>query len=365
MKKIFSIILITIMVNTFVFSQYNFKVEKKIKTTSVKNQQRTGTCWSFASSSFLESELMRLGKGEHNLSEMFVVHNIYLAKAWNYFYRQGKTNFSEGGLAHDILLAIRKYGIVPEEVYDGRNGTNKPHDHSEMSKLLKAILDATIKQKRPSGNWINAYSAILDTYMGEAPEEFEYKGKKYTPQSFAKSLGFDADDYVEITSFSHQPFYKTFVLEIPDNFSNGIYYNVPIEDLMEITNYALNNDFSVAWDGDVSEKGFAAGKGVAIVPKQESKAEMFEEPQEELEVSQATRQETFNNYSTTDDHLMHVVGIAKDQNGTKYYLIKNSWGEISKYKGFLYASEAYYKLKTVSIMVHKDAIPKSIAKKMF
>lgn len=365
MKKILLSVFIIFLANHTIFAQYNFEIEKQVKTTSVKNQQKTGTCWSFASSSFLESELMRLGKGEHNLSEMFVVRNIYLAKAWNYFYRHGKTNFSEGGLAHDILLAIQKYGLVPEEVYNGRNGTNNPHDHSEMSKLLKAILEATVKQKRPSSNWINAYSAVLDTYMGEAPKEFEYQGKTYTPQSFAQSLGFNVEDYVEITSFTHQPFYKTFVLEIPDNFSNGIYHNVPIQDLMDITNNALNNNFSIAWDGDVSEKGFAAGKGVAIIPKQESKAQIFEEPQEEIKVSQETRQETFNNYSTTDDHLMHVVGIAKDQNGTKYYLIKNSWGEISKYKGFLYASEAYYKLKTVAIMVHKDAIPKDIAKKMF
>ena len=365
MKKILSLVILLCSLNPVIFAQYTFEVEKKIKTTSVKNQQRTGTCWSFASSSFLESELMRLGKGEHDLSEMFVVRNIYLAKAWNYFYRQGKTNFGEGGLAHDILLAIQKYGIVPEEVYNGRNGTNNPYDHSEMSKLLKAILDATIKQKRPSDNWINAYTAILDTYIGKAPKTFEYKGKKYTPQSFAQSLGFNIDEYIEITSFTHRPFYQTFVLEIPDNFSNGIYYNVPIQDLIDITNYAFANNFSIAWDGDVSEKGFAANKGVAILPKQEAKAEMFEAPQEEKEVNQETRQETFNNYATTDDHLMHLVGTAKDQNNTKYYLIKNSWGEISKYKGFLYLSEAYYKLKTVSIMVHKDAIPKNIAKKMF
>jgi len=345
-------------------AQYNFTIENNVECTDVKSQGRTGTCWSFATSSFLESELIRKGKGKQNLSEMFIVKNIYKNKARNYVLRQGKANFSQGSLAHDLIAVAKSHGVVPEAAFSGMLEGSEKHDHGEMETVLKGMLDGVLKRKKLSTNWKNAFNAVLDIYLGTTPEKFTFEGKQFTPQDYANHLNINPDDYVSITSYTHHPFYGDFVLEIPDNYSNGSFINVPIEELEAIVDNAIKNGYSVAWDGDVSEKGFSSKEGIAVLPVDEKREDLFENPGEELKVNQDLRQETFESYSTTDDHLMHLTGTAKDQKGNKYYLIKNSWGERGPHKGFLYMSSAYLQLKTVAIMVHKDAIPAAIAKKL-
>lgn len=345
-------------------AQYQFTPKENLKCTSIKNQQRTGTCWSFSTVSFLEAELLRMGEEQHDLSEMYIVRNIYKDKARNYVLRQGKANFSQGSLNHDVMRALNMGGIIPEEAYSGKLPGENIHDHSEMERALKGMLDGILKGKRLSDKWMGAFSCILDNYMGAVPETFTYKGKSYTPASFTESLGINPADYVTLTSFSHHPFYESFILEIPDNYSNGSYYNIPLDELQAIADYALSQGYTVAWDGDVGEKGFSAGKGIAVIPADKSQDELFDEPVKEATVDQEMRQKAFESYATTDDHLMHLTGTAVDQNGTKYYLTKNSWGEISPYKGYLHMSSAYFRMKTVGIMVHKDAIPEDIAAKL-
>ena len=335
---------------------YHFKDDIKISHSEIKSQDSTGTCWCFATASFIESELMRENKGNFDLSEMHVVRNVYKDKARNYVLRQGKANFGEGALAHDYINAVRDHGLVPQSAYSGLLGNARRHNHGEMAAMLKSLLEGVVKQKRVSSKWKTIYSQILDTYLGKAPTEFEYQGEKYTPQEFAKKIGFNASDYVSLTSYTHHPFYDEFVLEIPDNYSSGAFYNVPIDKLVAIIDHAVANGYSVAWDGDVSERGFSMRDGIAILPSG-NRNNAFKEPGDELTVNQEMRQATFENFTTTDDHLMHLVGTATDKNGKKYYVIKNSWGSVGPYGGKLYMSEAYVRLKTVSILLHKDAIP--------
>ena len=337
--------------------KYDFTMEFSIEHTDIKSQGSTGTCWCFATTSFLESELMRRGKGKHDLSEMFVVKNVYQDKARNYVLRHGTAQFGQGALAHDMVQGVKRGGLMPEEAFDGLDEGESRHNHGEMEVVLKGMLDAVIKQPKPSAKWPLAYARVLDTYLGSAPETFAYEGRTYTPLEFAKDLDFRADDYVSITSYNHHPFYEKFVLEIPDNYSNGLFYNLPVDEMVSIIDYAIENGFSVAWDGDVSERGFSSKNGIAIVPEDEQRRDLFEVVGPEKVIDQETRQETFNSYSTTDDHLMHLVGISRDSQGNKYYVIKNSWGEVGPYNGLLHMSEAYVRLKTVAILVHKDAIP--------
>lgn len=346
------------------FSQYQFTMTNDCHCTTIKNQQNTGTCWSFATSSFLESELIRMSKQDFDLSEMYFVRQIYLDKAQNYIYRQGKAQFSQGGLSHDVISAFVKAGAVPESVYSGKLPGEYMHDHTEMEKAMKGMLDALTSQSRISSKWASAVNGVLDAYMGSVPATFKMDGKEYTPKSYAQSLGIQPEDYVSFTSYSHHPFYQPFVLEIPDNWSNGSFYNLPMDDLVAIARNAVENGYSVAWDGDVSEKGFSAKNGIAVLPVDEKREDLFSRPGEEVAVSQQLRLETFSNYSTTDDHLMHITGLAKDQNGTRYFYTKNSWGEISPYNGYVYMSEPYFRLKTVALMVNKKAIPADIRKKL-
>ena len=342
--------------------KYEFTIDTEISCSPVRSQDRTGTCWCFAGTSFLESELMRRSEGTHDLSEMFVVKNIYRDKALNYVLRQGKANFSQGALAHDYLNAIEKYGIVPEEVFSGKTVGEKAHNHGEMEVLLKGMLDGVVKQKKLSPRWNDAFGRVLDVYLGESPEVFQYRSASWTPQDFSDSIEFDADDYVAFTSYSHHPFYEPFVLEIPDNFSNGSFMNVPVDDIVEIIDSAIDSGFGVMWDGDVSENGFSANRGIAVLPADENAKDnknrplFHSEPVEQLEVTQELRQERFMSYSTTDDHLMHLVGRATDQKGNKYYLIKNSWGKIGPHKGYLYMSEAYVRLHTLAVTVNRDCL---------
>ncbi|MCU7497590.1 MAG: aminopeptidase [Ignavibacteria bacterium] len=353
---------------------YSFVKDFEIKTTPVKNQARTGTCWCFATVSFLETELLRQGKGEYDLSEMFIVRNSYPLKAESYIRYQGMANYGEGGQAHDVINQIRSFGIVPEEAYTGRNNGEEKHNHAEMKAVTESMLKTMAENKsgKLSRRWKEAYEAVLDVYMGKLPKEFTYKGRTYTPLTFAKDeLKLNLDDYVELTSYSHHPFYSKFALEIPDNWSRGEYYNLPMDELEMVVDNALKNGYSVAWDGDISEHEFSQKKGYAILPLKDwndktssEKDEVVTSPEVEKTVTQQDRQEAFDNYTTTDDHLMHFVGLAHDQKGSKYYLTKNSWGTEQTNGGYIYISEPYVRLKTVAIMVHKDAIPGEIAKKL-
>lgn len=352
---------------------HTFTMDFQVKTTPVKNQSKSGTCWCFATVSFLETELLRMGKGEYDLSEMYLIRNNYSRKAENYIRYQGIANYGEGGQAHDVLDLIRTYGIVPEEAYPGRNNGEEKHNHAEMKSVTRGMLDAWVTNKagKLSPRWEEAYNSVLDVYFGKLPIEFSYKGTKYTPISFRQSLGLNPDDYVEITSYTHSPFYEKFRLEIPDNWTGKDYYNVPMEDMMAIIDNAIKNGYSVTWDGDVSEHEFSQKNGYAVIPLKDwddksasEKEEKLTKPEEEKTITQELRELTFNNYTTTDDHLMHITGIAHDQNNTKFYYTKNSWGTDQTNGGFIYLSAPYVKLKTVAIMVHKNAIPKEIAQKM-
>ncbi len=343
--------------------KYEFTIQKSISCTPVKSQDQTGTCWSFATASFIESELMRRDKGEHNLSEMFIVKNIYKDKALNYVLRKGKANFSEGALAHDFINSAARYGMVPEEIYSGKADEADKHNHGELEAVCLGMLEGVVKRSTLSPKWGVAFDRVLETYLGDAPENFTYRGRSYTPVEFAKDMDFRKEDYVSITSYSHHPFYEDFVLEIPDNFSNGSFYNLPIEDVVETVDYAIENGFGVAWDGDVSERGFSASRGIAVLPKDPRRSDMLTRVGAELEVDQEMRQATFMSYETTDDHLMHLTGVATDPAGNRYYMIKNSWGEQGPYQGYIHMSQAYLKLKTVSILVHKDGVPPRLRKR--
>lgn len=361
-----------------------FSTVVDIPTTTVKNQQSTGTCWCYAGISYIETELLRLGAPEIDLSEMYIVRLAYTQKAKRYFRVHGKGNYSEGGQAHDVLNVIKENGFVPEAVYSGNRYGSDFHIHKEMVKSTKSMLDEIVKKPNRviTPVWEESVNGVLDTYMGKTPKTFTYEGTETTPAAYAEKLGFNTEDYIEITSYNHHPFYEKVNLEIPDNWSDDLYYNVPMDEMMDVINYALNNGFSVCWDGDVSEKGFSHRNGYAVLPasktadmtdseiakweKDVEKAEKkVSQKGKEPEVDQTLRQLTFDNFETTDDHLMHLTGIVKDQNGTTYYKTKNSWADNSnKFGGYLNMSEAYVKLKTVAIMVHKDAIPKEVKKKL-
>ena len=357
-------------------------------TTSVKDQHMSGTCWSFSGLSFLEDELLKNGKGEYDLSEMFVVRQCYIDKAINFVRYYGKTNFGEGGGLLDIPYVYNKYGMVPESAYNGLQYGEEKHNHGELAAVLTAYLNEIVKNPNDklSTAWLNGYIGILDAYLGKAPETFEYNGKTYTPKSFAQELGLDMNDYLPVTSFSHHDFYKQFVLEVPDNWDHGLYYNVPMEEMQQIVDNAIEKGYTVLWAADVSEKGFKWYDGVALMPKvdrnkakegtelsrwvklkdSEKEDEMydFKGPVEEIEVTQESRQLGFDNYETTDDHGMVIVGTAVDQKGNKYYKVKNSWDSEQVYDGYFYISMPYFLAKTMSIMVNKDAVPSEILGKL-
>ena len=372
MRKIllFSLVLFS-SANIFAQEKFEFTSIIDLDATEIKSQDNTGTCWSYSTTSFIESELIRLGKGKHNISEMFNVRFVYKEKALNYVGRQGKANFSQGSLSHDVMNSIRENGMVPDEVYTGLPNGEEKHNHDELETILKSIVDGLIKTRKLSENWLNAFMSVVDTYLGEEPEEFKYKGKKYTPQSFSKDMGINPDDYVNISSFSHEPFYKQFILNVPDNFSNGSFYNLPLDEYMQVIDAALENGFTMAWDADVSEKGFSSKEGVAVIPAKDRKDMSDKETRQvckeiipELEVTQENRQKAFDSHETTDDHLMHITGKLKDQKGNIYYKVKNSWGTKRGIDGFIYASAAFVKMKSISVMVHKDALPAAIKTKL-
>lgn len=366
---------------------YEFTTVVSHKATPVKDQSSTGTCWCFATASFIESELLRMGKGEYDLSEMFIVRQKYMNQMEDNYLRRGKGNIGEGSLAHTFKNAYKQVGIVPEEAYSGLIDGNKEHNHGALSRYFKALVDANIASKKRTPQYYALINNLFDTYLGKLPEKFTYKGKEYTPQSFTESLGLNMDDYIELTSFTHKPYYEMFSPEVPDNWENQPMYNLPLDELIETIDYALNKGYTVCWDGDVSEQGFSFKNGIAINPQVEDVKDYsttdrarfekmpkyqrmdevfkFEQPYPEINVTPEIRQDGYEKFVTTDDHLMHITGIVKDQNGTKYYITKNSWGaESNKSGGYLNMSESYVRAKTICVMVHKDSLPKELKKKL-
>ncbi|MBQ6612239.1 MAG: aminopeptidase [Alistipes sp.] len=393
MKKIFALAL-GLMCVTGAMAQEaaspEFTVVKENAITSIKNQNQAGTCWCYSSLAFIESELLRMGKGEYDFSEMFIVHNTYLDRADKAVRTHGDISFSQGGSFYDVIYGMEAFGLVPEaEMRPGVMYGMELSNHNELSAVSNAVVAAIAEGKHRSLQvdangqplWKKTIEAIHDVYLGERPEKFTYNGKEYTPKSFYESLGLNADDYVSLTSYTHHPFYKPFVLEIQDNWRWSQSYNLPIDELMEVFDNAIMEGYTIAWGSDVSEKGFTR-QGIAVLPDDMKGADLqgsdmakwlnlteeekknTPKPTTQKWCTQEERQIAYDNWETTDDHGMLIYGIAKDQNGTEYYMVKNSWGEAGTYKGIWYASKAFVRYKTMNIVVHKNAIPKEIRKKL-
>ncbi len=364
--------------------EYEFTVIKENPVTSIKNQYRSGTCWCYSALSFIESEILREKGQEVDLSEMFVVGKSYHDRAVKYVRLDGHLNFAAGSSFGDVLHVIKDYGIVPQAAYSGFNyGTEMP-EQAELDAVLKGYVDAVAKNpnRKLTTAWVNGLDGILNAYLGEVPETFNVDGVEYTAESYRDALGINPDDYVNLSSLTHHPFYEPFIIEVCDNWRWDTAYNLPIEEFMEVMYNAIDKGYTIAWGSDVSEKGFTRD-GLAIMPVEEKKAaagsdqerwvgKAAEQPKEEvkaelpkeMEITQEMRQEGYDRKTTTDDHGMHIYGVAKDQNGTKYFMVKNSWGETGKYKGVWYASDSFVKYKTLNIVVHKDALSKDIKKKL-
>ena len=364
--------------------EYEFTTVKENPITSVKNQYRSGTCWCFSALSFIESEILRTKGQEVDLSEMFVVGKSYRDRAIKYVRLDGHLNFAAGSSFGDVLHVLDDYGIVPQTEMPGLNyGTELP-EHNELDAALKGYVTAikSNPNKVLSTAWVNGFDGIVAAYLGEYPETFVVDGKEYTPETYRDALGFNYDDYVNLSSFTHHPFYEPFIIEVCDNWRWDSAYNLPIDEMMEVMYNAIDNGYTIAWGSDVSEKGFTRD-GLAVMPIEEKKAaagsdqerwvgKAAEEKKEEVKaelpvemtITQEMRQDGYDRKKTTDDHGMHIYGVAKDQNGNKYFMVKNSWGETGKYKGIWYASDAFVRYKTLNIVVHKDALPKHIAKKL-
>ena len=367
---------------------FKFTDVKIVKTTPVRDQNKSGTCWCFSANTFLESEILNKTGKEVNLSEMFVVNHCYRDKAEKFIRMYGKLNFAQGGSIMDNVYVWRKYGMVPEEVYTGLNYGEDNHVHGELEAAAQGVVNAVVKNpnKKISTAWKNALAGVLDAYLGSLPETFVYEGKAYTPQSFAASLGLNMDDYVPVTSWTHHEFYKPCMVEVPDNWLCANSYNVPLADFEAIVDLSIENGHAVSWAADVSERGFNWKNGFALIPaevdestlegtelsrwvklsEKERQNKRFEikGPVKEITVTQELRQEMFDSQETTDDHGMVIVGTATDQEGNKYYKVQNSWTDKQVYGGFFYVSRAYFLAKTLNILVHKSAIPADVAKKM-
>ena len=355
----FSILLTFLAVSLSLNAQtYQFTTVKDIEANPVISQDNTGTCWSFSTTSFLESEIIRQTGKQIDLSEMYNVRNTYPKKGYNYFMRQGNAQFGEGGLSHDVINCARDFGLVPQSAYSGKTDEKAKYDHSKMEVELKELLKkAVASPKEMSRTWKNDYEKILSNYMGNNVTSFIYEGKKYTPQEFLTMTKLNMNDYVTLTSFTNEPFYKEFILDIPDNFSNGTFYNLPLDEFMFNIDYAIKNGFTIALDVDVSEKTFSGKDGIAVIPDNDADMKsILTEIKIEKKITPEFRQAEFENYDTTDDHLMHIIGKVKDQKGNEYYKVKNSWGKTSGKQGFVYMSIPYLQLKTISVLMHKDGM---------
>ncbi|MFT5156728.1 MAG: bleomycin hydrolase [Bacteroidia bacterium] len=331
--------------------------------SSVKNQGKTGTCWSFSTSSFIESEVQKVIGQDIDLSEMFTVRNIYMEKAEKYVRYHGGSNFSQGSLGHDVFASFLKYGAMPEEAYPGK-AKDSIHNHRVLEKELKSYLDQMIQAKQIDPHWKAGFAAIIDKHLGEVPAVFKYKGQSYNAKSFAEMLELKPSNYIGITSFTHQPLYQNVVVEVPDNFSDGKYFNTTLDEMMETMNYALKNGYSIEWDGDVSEVGFQARSGYALMTTDTAALMKLPILPPEQMVNAFLRQAAFDNYSTTDDHLMHVVGLVLSEDGRKFYITKNSWSEKMGIEGYVLISEAYMRMKTVCIYVNRKGVPEELYQKM-
>ena len=367
-------------------SKYNFKQVQRLAASPVESQGRTGTCWSFSALSFLESEIMRIKKSDDPivLSEMFIVRKAYEEKAKKYVRMDGRTNFGEGGAFHDIPFVIKNFGIVPRSVYSGLKKRKDVYNHGSMFDRLDSIVQlANLSGKGIQAEWLSAYNAELDNGIGVLPTNFKYKGSNYTPQTFYNSLGIDMNNYVSLTSFTNHQMYQKCMLQIPDNWLWDESYNVRLNELFESTLHALKSGYTVAWGADVSEDGFSFRNGIAIVPASDAQIKVegkdnknfsdagadkysaaFLNPVREVEVTQEMRQKAYDEKQTTDDHGMHIIGYSLDRKGRYFFLVKNSWGTSNYPEGYLYVSEAYFKLKTINIYLHKEAIQDQLRTKI-
>lgn len=345
-----------------------------LENSTVKNQGSSGTCWSYSTNSFLESEMARMGKKPIDIAEIYTARCVYIDKADAYVRMHGAVSWGDGGSCHDVINMYAKYGAVPQSVYTGLNYGTTKNKFGEMQAILKGMLDAIVRN--PNGkltpNWKVAFQRVLDTYLGEYPETFQWEGKEYTPKTFAqKYVGINPADYVELSSFTDKPYYEQSILMVPDNWSWDKVYNIKMNDITDAIDYALENGYTVAWATDVSEKYFSWKNGVAFVPEKEwedmeedEQKALFNGTKPERKITAKMRQEAFDNYSTTDDHGMHIVGSATDQSGREYYMVKNSWGEKNDYKGYIYVTKAYVKYKTTAFLVHKNGLPKELKNKL-
>ncbi|MCF0188695.1 MAG: aminopeptidase [Bacteroidaceae bacterium] len=367
---------------------FEFTTIKELPITSIKNQAQSGTCWCFSSLSFFESELLRMGKGEHDLCEMFVVHHTMIDRGVQAVRTHGDVSFAQGGSFYDVAYCIKNYGICPQ---DAMPEPGKPYgsatiNHNELDQIATAYVNAIAKgkQKKISPLWKNCLTSIYDQYLGALPEKFTANGVEYTPKSYAASLGLNMDDYVSLTSYTHHPFYESFAIEVQDNWRWAHSYNLPLDEFMRVFDNAIDNGYPIAWGSDVSEEGFNRWNNVSVVPEtetsedltgsdqarwlgltpQQRKGEALKRPAPEKVITQEMRQEAYDNWETTDDHGMLIYGKAKDQTGKEYFMVKNSWGDYGKYHGMFYASKAFVAYKTMNILVHKDALPKDIKKKL-
>jgi bleomycin hydrolase len=356
-------------------TNFQFTTLKDVGATSVKNQGSSGTCWSYSGNSFLESEMQRMGKKPVDLSEIFTARNSYHDKAKLYVLTGGAISWGDGGELHDVINMYKKYGAVPQDVYTGLKAGQTLNNFKEMQDKLKPVLDSLVaasSKSKLSDNWMSAVDAVLDEYLGKVPASFSYEGKTYTPQTFAKQVvAINPDDYVELSSYKDYPYYQKFVVPIPDNWSHDADWNVPMADLTAIIDNSVKKGYSVGWATDVSEPYFSYKNGVAYVPDVDldqitkaNKATLFTEPKKDKAITEDLRQTALNNLSTTDDHGMHIVGLAKDQSGKEYYMVKNSWGVTNDYNGYIYVTRPYVEYKSTAILVHKNAIPKTIRRQL-
>jgi len=353
---------------------YTFTTVIDLANTSIKNQASSGTCWSYSTNSFLESEMIREGKQPLDLSQLYSARCAYIEKGINYVRMHGAVSLGDGGEPHDVINMFRKYGAMPQINYTGLNYGTSSNEFGELSAVMEGILKAVVTN--PNGQlstaWLPAYTAAIDAYLGKVPTSFDYKGKSYTPQTFAKEVvGINPDDYVEFSSETDHPYYEKYTLLVPDNWAYAQVYNIKVNDITDVIDNALKNGYTVAWSTDVSEKYFSWTNGVAYVPEKETKDmtkgerdSLFNGPKPEREITPEVRQAAFDNYNTTDDHGMHIVGLAKDQNGKEYYIVKNSWGQSNDYKGYLYVTKAYVRYKTTAILLNKNGVLKDIRQKI-
>src|SRR5258706_4488257 len=367
MRELFLIVFV--MASSFVIAQpeadnskEEFTAIKVLPATSVKNQAATGTCWCFSTTSLLESQCMKNMKQELDLSEMFTVRNIYVEKAKNYILRQGKAQFGQGGLGHDVIRSVSLYGAVPDSVYSGLKPGQKSYNHSTLESQLQQYLNDVLKKRPVPENWLDGYNKILDEQLGVVPANFKFNDKTYTPLTFAKEvIKFNADDYVNITSFTHHPYYKPFILEAPDNFANGSFYNLPLQMMIDVVKDAVSKGYTVMWDADVSNNGFKQNKGLALnVGRDDS----FTPDTKEDSWDAAKRQSLYENLTTEEDHQMHIVGTEKSKDGKWFLIVKNSWGKVGPYDGYINVSEAYFAINTVSLVIPKAALSKELLAKL-